>query len=394
MRFDSTPYYHVGEPYYAIGWDALMKEVREEARLIEDAGFTTMWFAEHHFAWDGYYNAAPNPLLVAGDLIPRTSTLRFGALGTALPDRHPIHVAEDVAMLDLMSEGRMEFGIMRGANNRAGVQFHPAADRRNKDMNYRLFAECLDIIIKGWTEEAFTHDGEFYTFPVRGWRETVKEITGKSPRHFSEDGEMVALGLHPKPYQKPHPPIWQMADALDSHVFAAQRAMNVMCYSPPVATIKERWLVYLDAAHAAGHQVELGQNLAIMKPCFVVKSMDDEALAAARAGTNFLFDRSPLAKAGRQIYIAEGETLTVEDKSDDWFDFLRRNGHLWVGTSDFVKEKIGELESELNCSHVGLFLNIPGLSFQQVMDSLSLFAEQVMPRFEKSSPMLGARAAG
>ena len=223
MRFDSTPYYHVGEPYYAIGWDALMKEVREEARLIEDAGFTTMWFAEHHFAWDGYYNAAPNPLLVAGDLIPRTTTLRFGALGTALPDRHPIHVAEDVAMLDLMSEGRMEFGIMRGANNRACIQFHPAADRRNKDVNYRLFAECLEVIIKAWTQEAFTHEGEFYNFPAPGWRETVKEITGQSPLHFSEDGEMVALGLHPKPYQKPHPPIWQMADALDSHLFAAQR---------------------------------------------------------------------------------------------------------------------------------------------------------------------------
>ena len=74
MRFDSTPYYHVGEPYYAIGWDALMSEVRQEAQLLEDAGFTTMWFAEHHFAWDGYYNAAPNPLLVAADLIPRTKT--------------------------------------------------------------------------------------------------------------------------------------------------------------------------------------------------------------------------------------------------------------------------------------------------------------------------------
>ena len=205
---------------------------------------------------------------------------------------------------------------------------------------------------------------------------------------------MVALGLHPKPYQKPHPPIWQMADALDSHLFAAERGLSVMCYSPPVATIKERWLAYREAARASGYQVQCGENLAVMKPCFVVNSMDDEALAAARAGTNFLFDRSPLAKVGRHIYIAEGETLTAQDNSDDWFDFLRRNGHLWVGTPDFVFEKISELESELNCNHVGLFLNIPGLSFRQVMDSLFLFAEHVMPEFQKSSPMVGARAAG
>ena len=394
MRFDSTPYYHVGEPYYAIGWDALMSEVRKEAQLLEDAGFTTMWFAEHHFAWDGYYNAAPNPLLVAADLIPRTKTLRLGALGTALPDRHPIHVAEDVAMLDRMSEGRMEFGIMRGANNRAGVQFHPAADRRNKEVNYRLFAECLEIIVKAWTQEAFTHEGEFYKFPVRGWRESVKEITDASPLHFADDGEMVALGLHPKPYQKPHPPIWQMADAMDSHIFAGERGINAMCYSPPVASIKERWRAYREAAMASGRELEYGENLAVMKPCFVVRSMDDEALSAARIGTNFLFDRSPLAKVGRHIYIGEGEKLTTDDKSDDWFDFLRRHGHLWVGTPDFVEEKLAELESELNCGHVGLFLNIPGLSFRQVMDSLSLFGEQVMPRFDRTAPAIGAGVAG
>ena len=99
--------------------------------------------------------------------------------------------------------------------------------------------------------------------------------------------------------------------------------------------------------------------------------MDDEAtVRGAGTGTNFLFDRSPLAKVGRHIYIGEGETLTADDKSDDWFDFLRRNGHLWVGTPDFVEEKLAELESELNCGHVGLFLNIPGLSFRQVFGTV------------------------
>ena len=181
---------------------------------------------------------------------------------------------------------------------------------------------------------------------------------------------------------------------MDSHVFAGERGINAMCYSPPVASIKERWLAYREAARASGRELEYGENLAVMKPCFVVRSMDDEALSAARTGTNFLFDRSPLAKVGRHIYIGEGETLTADDKSDDWFDFLRRHGHLWVGTPDFVEEKLAELESELNCGHVGLFLNIPGLSFRQVMDSLTLFGEQVMPRFDRTAPAIGAQVAG
>ena len=60
------------------------------------------------------------------------------------------------------------------------------------------------------------------------------------------------MGLHPKPYQKPHPPIWQMADAMDSHVFAGERGINAMCYSPPVASIKERWQAYQGGGQGVG----------------------------------------------------------------------------------------------------------------------------------------------
>ena len=105
------------------------------------------------------------------DIALHTKTLKVGQSPTSICDWHPIRVAEDIATLDHMTLGRAEFGIGRGFNSRWGAQLNPEADRRNNEKNYALFTESLDIIIKAWTEEAFSHKGRFYTIPYRaGWR--------------------------------------------------------------------------------------------------------------------------------------------------------------------------------------------------------------------------------
>ena len=76
MRFDCTPYYHVGEQY---AWDTLMDEMHQEVRLIDQGGFTGLWLAEHHFAWDGWYRASPNPILMGAGLIKNSDRLRIHA---------------------------------------------------------------------------------------------------------------------------------------------------------------------------------------------------------------------------------------------------------------------------------------------------------------------------
>ena len=79
----------------------------------------------------------------------------MGQSPTSICDWHPIRVAEDIATLDHMTKGRVEFGIGRGFNSRWGAQLNPEADRRDNEKNYALFTESLDIIIKAWTEDAF-----------------------------------------------------------------------------------------------------------------------------------------------------------------------------------------------------------------------------------------------
>jgi len=116
MRFDLIPNFSPGE---TIPWIRSLEMMREQTGLAEQAGFTTAWFTEHHFAHNGYMNAPPNPIQMCTHMAARFDKIRVGTCPVVLPDWHPLRVAEDVAMLDNMSMGRVDFGIAKGINERA-----------------------------------------------------------------------------------------------------------------------------------------------------------------------------------------------------------------------------------------------------------------------------------
>jgi alkanesulfonate monooxygenase SsuD/methylene tetrahydromethanopterin reductase-like flavin-dependent oxidoreductase (luciferase family) len=198
MRFDSTPYYHVGEDY---SWQTLIHEMREEVRLMDQGGFTGLWLAEHHFAWDGWYRAPTDPILVGADLIAESDRMRVGQCGTIIPDWNPIRVAEDIAILDQLTKGRVDFGAGRGINTRSTIQFFKEADRRDPERNRALFREALEIIVRALENDAFSYKGEFYTYPMGefytyptpGWYESNPLV--RDPRYHADDGELIALGV-------------------------------------------------------------------------------------------------------------------------------------------------------------------------------------------------------
>ena len=169
MRFDICPFFKPGEN---IPWTETIRMMREQTCLAEEAGFTTAWFTEHHFAHNGYLNAPPNPILVSADIAAHCKKIRVGQAPVVLPDWHPLRVAEDIALLDNMTDGRVDFGVAKGVNERACIQLNAEADKRDDKKVYSMFRECLDIIVKAWTEDPFSYEGEFYQFPVSGWKET------------------------------------------------------------------------------------------------------------------------------------------------------------------------------------------------------------------------------
>ena len=183
MRFDGNVNYHTLTSPESYPVDKIIEEWRQTAQLFDEAGFTTVWLAGHHF-WYGTSLGAcipTNPVLMGAHLATYTKQLRVGQSACILPDWHPIRLAEDLAMLDQITQGRLDIGIARGTNTAASIQFNVNADRRDQEKNYALFEETLEILIKAWTQDAFTHTGEFYTLPQPGWKEPDPRIYADDP---------------------------------------------------------------------------------------------------------------------------------------------------------------------------------------------------------------------
>jgi alkanesulfonate monooxygenase SsuD/methylene tetrahydromethanopterin reductase-like flavin-dependent oxidoreductase (luciferase family) len=252
MRFDLIANFNPG---ITIPWPRVLEMLREQCSLAEQAGFTTAWFTEHHFAHNGYMNAPPNPIQMCTHIAAHCQKLRVGTCPVVLPDWHPLRVAEDIAMLDNMSLGRVDFGVAKGINERATIQFNKDADRRDNAKVMRLFQESLDVILKAWTNESFTHQGEFYQFPVPGWKETNRFFDPLDANYHDADGEYKAMYVHPRPYQAEHPPVWLMSNAPPTFALAGERDWGVISMSSAPKRTLACWEPYRDAVATRENRV-------------------------------------------------------------------------------------------------------------------------------------------
>lgn len=376
MRFDSGVYIHSGD---VAGYPPI-EEWGGTAKLLESAGFTGVWLAEHHFFWDGWLQpSATNPVLLGAYFAAITRHLRIGQCGVCLPDWHPLRVAEDVAMLDHLSGGRVDFGMIRGINGPTSGNFNPNADRRDQRSNQALFWESLDIIEKAWSDEPWHHAGEFYTFPYPGWRDETAKPDSLDPHYYAADGELTALSVLPRPYQRGGPPRWLMADSVSSTIKGAERGLGVMSWGQSFAATEAAWSAY----RAALPQEGTPERLAIMRPVFVAPTAE-EAESAMRPSINILLEHT-VGKTGswrsRRAFLAQDEELTRHDETDDWYDFLTRHEWCFVGTPDFVVERLKRFQADLGCEHLVLYWALPALNIDMVTASIKLFANKVMPCF-------------
>ena len=386
MRFDTTLYYHVGDDY---SWPLLFEEMRETVQLVDALGYTGLWLAEHHFAWDGWYRSGSNPLMLGAEVARWSDRLRVGQCGLVLPDWHPIRLAEDIAFLDNMTKGRVDIGIAPGINSRACTQFHIAADRKDRETNRRLYEENAQLLIKVLENDSFEHRGEFWKFPATDWVETNPH--GLDSRFHGPNGELEKLGIAPGPYQKPRPSMWAMSESVSSAEFCARNAIGTMSQSLSLGRLKQNWTRYQEvASETRGRDVGFGEGLAIMRNTYIAESME-EAIESARPGYQKLFTwaaDSPLHNRKKALMPAEYDESY---EALDWLEFQIKIDSALVGTPDSVAAQVQRL-ADFGCPHLALFLNIPGLSLEQVKNSLRLFATEVIPRIQ--SPTTGSHRPG
>src|SRR5215510_5616708 len=313
----------------------------------EQLGFDSVWVGEEHFYSLGI---CPSPQLFLAALARETTRLRLGTAVSVLPLEHPLRKAEDFAMLDILSGGRLDVGVGKGVfpKHFEGFQVSP------QDMRAR-YEEALEIIEWAWTQERFSYEGKFWQIPE--------------------------LSLSPKPLQKPHPPIYRGLSSPEAFEPAGAKGHGALFvpWLNPATRLKEGIARYRAALRAHGHH-------AVPPSVFVFFLFIDQdyrqALAEARATTGRYVELGLLSifPAGRPAHLPPDDPLrSLWDTITSMADHLEERAI--IGTPQDCRRRLAEVREEWGIEHIAFYLHAGARDITRARQSLELFASEVMPEF-------------
>ena len=340
------------------------EELWRELELCDALGFDYAFCVEHHFRPDESWMSSPSLYAVGAGA--RTKRMRIGPMGYIVPLYHPLRLAEEIALVDQMLGGRMECGLVPGINPDYFTPF---------GLNYNLrkspTLEFVDYLRAAYGEtQPFSFDGEI---------------------HHTDSAELAV-----QPLQKPHPPLWMMSRDPQTLEFCAEKGINpgyFLVY--PRGDAAPRYRVFLENWKKAGWPRK--PNIAYCTIAYVDES-DDKAIdvalkRAARAYEGFLpppepgesFDERVREHAKR--FIGRGEPGASEIMANLFdADYLMKHELVFIGSPQTVAAKIRK------CAEAGLFnvfmgeFNFSDLPEQDLMRSIKLFGEKVMPELRGYEP--------
>ena len=327
---------------------------QEGFRLVDSAeemGLDGVWLAELHF--NPTRSVLSSPIVVASSIATRTRRLRIGMAVHVLPLNNPLRIAEEVATVDQISEGRFEFGVGRSGFARSydlyGIPYVESRER---------FREALNIILEAWKGEPFSYEGEFYSF--------------------------AGAQVSPRPYQLPHPPLRIAATTGETFprlgregrpIFVGLRGMDIPELRGHLKEYRKAW-------REAGHEGNGDVSLRI--PVYAADS-DEAALEEPQDSINAYFNRmgsllrdSATGRAGGDASLRQGRadrlaTMSYDEMLDTKVAF---------GTGESLIDRFGLLREELGLDGIVAELNAGGLIPEKaVTRSLRIITQQVMPAF-------------
>jgi len=335
--------------------DEVIHRELEQIEWSEELGFDEVWLTEHHFI---DYGLSVDPTMLAAAAASRTRRVRIGLAAAILPFHHPIRVAEQLALADIISRGRLDVGIGRG--NRpvefAGYGVPQIENRERMD-------EALEVIRRAWTEERFSYEGRFFTF--------------------------ADVFVIPKPLQRPHPPLYQVCVSKDSIENTALRGWPMLnsWLRGPIDQIVASRDIYLKALEKTGRtDAEIAELLGRWGVSRQIYVADTDARALVEAKQSQLWYQ----EAFRRFVIPEriedahpslqpGFRAMAEKLAKiDWDTLVAET--LAFGSPDTVARKIADMR-ELGVGQLLCWMNFGGLPQDKIRRSMELFAREVMPRF-------------
>ena len=328
-----TTYFPDRDPPYGVYY----QQILEQIELAEELGWECFMFNEHHFL--GYGGLIANPAVMLAAAAARTSRIRLGSCIAILPLRHPLQSAEEYAMVDVISGGRLEFGIGSG----------------NTALDYRVFAvpreesrarmeEANEVILKAWSNERFSHAGKFWKF---------EEIV-----------------LYPRPVQQPHPPIWVAGTSAETLGWAGRRGYDIMTVGHPHPPDKVRPGVeaWREGLKASGFDPDQRRCQFHIRTC-----VDENAKRAHEVASAAITRYDAISRIGRRSALPEQEHY-------DWEGMLASGRNLY-GNPDQCIQIIHNSMKHYRFNVLTNTFNFGGIPHDMIKKSMRLFAREVMPAF-------------
>ncbi|HLY64628.1 MAG TPA: LLM class flavin-dependent oxidoreductase [Chloroflexota bacterium] len=317
------------------------RQIMEQVQLAEELSFDGFWFTEHHFIQ--YGGSVPNPATMISAAAIKTSRIRLGSCVSILPLHHPLQAAEDYAMADLLSHGRLEFGIGSGNTQKDYDVF-----QIGRGESRERYEEAAGLIVKAWTNKRFSHAGKFW--------------------------QMEDVELHPKPLQRPHPPMWVAGTSEAGLGWAGRMGYDIMTVAHPHPPERQRPGVaaWRRGLLEGGHDPR-PRHCQLHARIFAGENRERARETAMAAIVRY--DTTSRVR-GR----APGAEPAACEPDYDW-EAMERAGRNIYGTPDDCIEGIKRAQAHYDFDMLSATFNFGGLTHEEVTASMRLFAREVMPAF-------------
>jgi alkanesulfonate monooxygenase SsuD/methylene tetrahydromethanopterin reductase-like flavin-dependent oxidoreductase (luciferase family) len=379
-------------------YQMMIEELRDLAVLADQVGIEGFSTTEHHFHTEGG-EAMPNSILLYADLAARTRNIHFIPMSVVLTAHNPIRVAEDIALLDHLSGGRVGVGFARGYQKRwvqVLSQGGPTAmqDADSDALNRERFYENIEIVLRAWTQDAFDYDGKHFKVPfphegIEGWTPVDYTRRYGAPGEIDDEGRIRKVGVIPRPLQNPYPPVFIPVTGSPSTLYyAAERGFSPFIYASRPEQFRNSCEEYRRTAAEHGFDYALGQNVGAVRGLALGHTWDEAFEYVARTtGFEFQYYWS---------YFGLTEIFRDPAKDDpnkpvkfkDEYELAQRTidlGWQLCGTVDQVKKQLDDLH---RCHSDGAlewfqwnFFYQGKLSRDVQRWQLETFAEHVWPEF-------------
>jgi alkanesulfonate monooxygenase SsuD/methylene tetrahydromethanopterin reductase-like flavin-dependent oxidoreductase (luciferase family) len=322
------------------------RDIIAQIELGDAVGFDTVWLGELHFSRG--FSILADPLMVLAAAAQRTSRIRLGTAVTLLPMHNPVKIAEEAAIADILSDGRLELGCGRGT-----APLHYAGYGIPQEESRERFDEALDFVIGAWTHESFSFEGKYF--------------------------RAHELNVVPRPLQSPHPPVRIAANSPDTFPFAARRHFPIFAtpmINPP-DKLKEGLGVYREGLGGRPCDIALAFPVHVSTSREAARAECEPGLMRfLRAAAERL---RPLGDHDIKSFEAFRQVLARMDKIT-FADMDREMGVF--GDPDYCVERVRELQREYGMDEFICYFNQGGLmDSAMVRQGMTLFAEKIMPHF-------------